>query len=177
MNPKLLLALALVLSSGLLGCTTVQSPRQDAVLYSTPSSASLQKIKIKRISLTGEQVAELASLPKDKTEFNSRWLVEEKPDTMRAGPWDTRLYIFDSADTNRCVRVELLDQAGYEIRHAWLNEKMLFIGVPWGRMAWTDSVLDTETLRFVYIEDGVYIRELDSQEGRESQKAFEPRKK
>ena len=176
MNPKLLLALALVLSSGLLGCTTVQSPRQDAVLYSTPSSASLQKIKIKRISLTGEQVAELASLPKDKTEFNSRWLVEEKPDTMRRA-LGYAAYIFDSADTNRCVRVELLDQAGYEIRHAWLNEKMLFIGVPWGRMAWTDSVLDTETLRFVYIEDGVYIRELDSQEGRESQKAFEPQKK
>ena len=117
-------------------------------------------------------------MPKDKTEFNSRWLVEEKPDKIDAPGLGIRGFIsLISADTNRCVRVELLDQAGYEIRHAWLNEKMLFIGVPWGRMAWTDSVLDTETLRFVYIEDGVYIRQLDSQEGRELQKAFEPRKK
>ena len=169
MNSKLLLCLALILSGGLLGCSTVQSPRQDAVSYSPPSSTSLQKIKIERVSLTGEQLAKLAFLPKEITEFGSRWLVEEKPDTMRAGPWDTRLYIFDSADTNRCVRVELLDHASYEIRQAWLNEKMLFVEVWLGRIAWTDFVLNTETLRFAYIEDGRYVETLEHQEARESQ--------
>jgi hypothetical protein len=168
MKFKILLCLALVLSGGLLGCTTVQLPRQGAVSYSPLSSASLQKIKVERISLAGEQLAERASLPKDKTEFDSRWLVERKPDTMHAGPWDTRLYIFDSADTNRCVRVELLDHASYEVRHAWLNEKMLFVEVPWGRIAWTDFVLDTETLHFAYIEDGVYNKMLEQQEKAES---------
>ena len=87
---------------------------------------------------------------------------------MRAGPWNTRLYIFDSADTNRCVRVELLDHAGYEIRHHWLNEKMLFVRVPWGRIAWTDFILNTETLRFAYIEDGMFTETLEQQEKAES---------
>ena len=168
MNFKFLLCLVLGLSGGLVGCSTVQLSRQDVVSYSPPSSDSLQKIKIERIFITGEQLSGLASLPKDKTEFGSRWLVEEKPDTMRAGPWITRLYIFDSADTNRCVRVELLDHAGYEVHHPWLSEKLLFVRVPWGRIAWTDFVLNTETLHFDYIEDGVYNEMLERQEEAES---------
>jgi hypothetical protein len=168
MNPKLILCLALVLSGGLLGCKTIQSRLPDAVSYSTPSSASLQKIKIDRIFLTGGQWDELAALPKDKTKFASRWLVEKKPDTSRAGPWDTRLYIFDSAGTNRCVRVELLDHASYDVRHSWLNEKMLFVEVSWGRIAWTDFVLDTETLHFAYIEDGTYVQMLYTEQEQES---------
>ena len=85
---------------------------------------------------------------------------------MRDGPWNTRLYIFDSADTNRCVRVELLDRAGYEVHHSWLNEKLLFVRVPWGRIAWTDFVLNTETLHFDYIEDGVYNEMLNARKSR-----------
>src|SRR5277367_421373 len=146
MKPKLILCLALVLGGGLFGCSTIQPMRQEAVSYSKPPSENLQKIKIKRISLTGEQLAKLALLPKDKTEFDSRWLVEEKPDTMRDAPWNTRLYIFNSADTNQCVRVELLDHASYDVRHTLLNDKMLFVEVYWGRIAWTDFILNTETL-------------------------------
>jgi hypothetical protein len=166
---KIILCLALVLSGGLFGCSTIEPTRQDAVSYSKPSSENLQKIKIERISLTSEQLAKLASLPKDKTEFGSWWLVEEKPDTMQAGPWNTRLYILNSTDTNQCVRVELLDDASYDVRHTWLNEKMLFVEVCWGRIAWTDFILNTETLRFAYIEDGFDYTMIEQQEGRESQ--------
>ncbi len=168
MNSKLLLGLALGLSGGLVGCSTVQLSRQDAVSYSPPSSDSLQKIKIEHVSLTSEQSARLDLLPEDKTEFGSRWLVEEKLDTMRGGPWNTQLYVFDSTDTNRCVRVELLDHAGYDIHHSWLNEKLLFVRVPWGRIAWTDFVLNTETLHFAYIEDGMFTETLEQQEEAES---------
>jgi hypothetical protein len=171
MKPKIILCLTLVLSGVLFGCsTTDNSSRRDIVSYSKPSSESLQKIKIERISLTGDQLAKLASLPKDKTEFGSRWLLKEKPDTMRDGPWSTRLYIFNSTDTNQCVQIELLDHASYDVRHIWLNEKMLFVEVCWGRIAWTDFILDTETLRFAYIEDGFDYSMIETQQERESQK-------
>jgi len=169
MKPKLILCLALVLSGGLFGCSTIEPTRPDAITYSKPSSESLQKIKIERISLTSEQLAKSVLLPKDKTEFGSRWLVEEKPDTMRDGPWNTRLYIFNSADTNQCVRVELLDHASYDVRHTWLNDKMLFVEVYWGRIAWTDFVLNTETLRFAYIEDDFDYTGIEPEQERESQ--------
>ena len=96
----------------------------------------------------------LKDLPKSKTDNGARWLVEEKPDTMRGGPWNTQLYIFDTAGTNDCVCVKLLDHAGADVHHIWLNDKMLFVKVWFGRIAWTDFVLDAETRRLVYIEDG-----------------------
>jgi len=172
MKPKLILCLALVLSGGLFGCSTVEPTRQETVTYSKPSSESLQKIKIERISLTGEQLAKLAleghGLQPEDERGSGPPLVEVWPDWTRAGPWNTRLYIFNSADTNRCVRVELLDHAAYEVRHTWLNEKMLFVRVYWGRIEWTDFVLDTKTLRFAYIEDGFYYRTIEQQEEAES---------
>jgi hypothetical protein len=51
----------------------------------------------------------------------------------------------------------------------WLNEKMLFVEVSWGGIAWTDFVLDTETLRFAYIEDGFDYTLIEQQQKRESQ--------
>lgn len=169
MKTKLLLGLALVLGGGFMGCTTVKPLQPEIISYSQPSAESLQNIKVTRIYLKAGQAALLASLPKDETEFGSQWLVEEKPDTMHSSPWNTRLYIFNSAETNRCIRIDLLDHADYEIRHAWLNEKMLFVRVPWGRIAWTDFILNTETLHFAYIEDGMYVETLEQQEAAESQ--------
>lgn len=165
---KLLLCLALLLGGGLVGCSTVEPIRQQAVIYSKPSSENLRKIKIERISPTNEQLAKSVVEPEDNRESGPPLLAEERPDWTRDGPWNTRLYIFNSADTNRCVCVELLDHGAYEVHHTWLNDKMLFVKVPWGRLAWTDIVLDTQTLRFDYIEDVMYIGTLEQQEAAES---------
>jgi hypothetical protein len=163
-----ILCLALVLSGGLSGCSTVEPPRQENVTYSKPSSENLQKIKIERISLTNEQLAKSVVEPEDKRENGSPLLAEERPVWTRDAPWNTRLYIFNSADTNRCVCVELLDHGAYEVHHTWLNNKMLFVKVPWGRLAETDFVLDTKTLRFAYIEDGFDYFTIEQQEEAES---------
>jgi hypothetical protein len=128
----------------------------------------LQKIRIERISFPNEQSAKLVVSPDDKRECGPPLLAEERPDWTRDGPWNTRLYIFNFADTNRCVCVELLDHGAYEVRHTWLNDKMLFVEVPWGRLAWTDFVLDAKTLRFAYIEDGFVSSVIEKQEEAES---------
>ncbi len=45
---------------------------------------------------------------------------------------------------------------------------MLFVKVPWGRLAETDFVLDTKTLRFAYIEDGFDYFTIEQQEEADS---------
>lgn len=155
--------LSIVLCLGLSACASQSlapshSLTQLPVSYSKPSSESLQKIKIERVSLTGEQLRELAALPKTTAEFGSRWLLEQRPDTMRPGPWTTRLYIFDATAGHQCVRVELIDHASYDVQRTWLNDKMLFVRVSWGRIVSTDFVLDAETLKFAYAEDANYFR-------------------
>lgn len=134
------------------------------VAYSKPASESLQKIKIERVSLSDEQFRKLAALAKTKPEFGSRWLVERRPDTKRPGPWTTRLYVFEATDARHCVRVELFDHASYDVRRSWLNDKMLFVRVWWGRMVSTDFVLDTETLRLTYAEDANHFKLVYPQE-------------
>ena len=161
--------LSIVLCLGLSACASQplapsHSLTQLPVSYSKPSSESLQKIKIERFSLTDEQLRELAALPKTTAEFGSRWLVEQRPDTMRPGPWTTRLYIFDATAGHQCVRVELTDHASYDVQRTWLNDKMLFVRVSWGRIVSTDFVLDTEAIRFAYVEDANYFRLVYSQE-------------
>ena len=176
MKSKITLCLVLVLSGVLFGCSIgFESRRQylvshesgersDILSYSKPSPETLRKIEIELVSLTKEQMRKLNALPKSRTDNGVRWLVEEKPDTRRDGPWNTQLYIFDTAGTNHCVRVELIDHASSSVDHTWLNDKMLFVKVWFGRIAWTDFVLDTETRRFVYIEDGRLDAVLDSQD-------------
>jgi hypothetical protein len=175
MKTKLIFCLALVLSGGLFGCSTTNEPirqhivshgsseRPDVLSYSKPSPETLRQIKVENISLTKEELNKLDALSKNQTENGVRWLVEEKPDTMRNGPWNTQIYIFNRDNTNHCVRVELIDHAG-SVDHTWLNDKMLFVRVWFGRIAWTDFILDTETRKFVYIEDGRLDAVLDSQE-------------
>lgn len=140
------------------------SSTQFPVAYSKPSLESLQKIRIERVSLTDEQFRELSALPKTTSGFGSRWLVEQRPDTMRPGPWTTRLYIFDATAAHHCVRVELTDHASYAVERTWLNDKMLFVRVWWGRIVSTDFALDTEAIRFSYAEDANYFRLVHSQE-------------
>lgn len=166
MKLKFLLCLAVILSGILSGCATKPQParqydvsrgtteRSDILSYSKASSNSMRQIIVTNISLSKVELDKLNSLPKNKTENGVRWLVEEKPDTMRNAPWNTRLYIFDNSDRNHCVLIELMDHGNGGVRYNWLNDKMLFVRVWFGRIAWTDFILNSESLRFSYIEDG-----------------------
>jgi len=168
MKSKLILCLALVLSGGLFGCsTTVGQSRQyisrpansdelpGVSWHEKPSPETLQKIKVARVSLTKDELNKLAVLPKDP-ENGALWLVEEDPDTLRDGPWKTDLYIFDNANTNHCVRIGLFDHVSGGVKHVWLNDKILFVEVWWGHIGYTDFILNVETLKFLYMEDGFY---------------------
>lgn len=165
MKVKLLLPLVLILTGILFGCSTAfESPRQylvshqsgerpDVLTYSKPGAETKRQIQIESMPLTEVQFRRLNALSRSGTENGVRWLVEEKPDTMRGGPWNTQIYILDQAVTNRCIRVALVDHSG-RVDHTWLNDKMLLVRVWFGRITWTDFVLDAETRRFVYIENG-----------------------
>ncbi len=155
MKLTIILCLALVLSGGLFGCsTTTQSSRQDDVTYSKASPDSLRQIKAERICFTPEQWQKLTGLPKTKSKFGVRWFAAEEPDTTREGPWVTRISIFRGGETNHCIRLELSNHISAGVRPSWINEKLLFVNVWWGRIAWTDFIVNTQTLHFDYIEDG-----------------------
>jgi hypothetical protein len=121
--------------------------------YGQPSPDTLRNIKIHRHTLTETELKRLKLLQKDPADSAS-WLVEEDPDTTHPGRWKTTLYVFENTDTNHCVQIELTNHVSAGVKHEWLNDKILFVEVWWGHIGFTDLILNTETLRVLYMEDG-----------------------
>jgi hypothetical protein len=83
------------------------------------------------------------------------WFAEDPPDRMRPGPWTTRLLVFN--ERRALAQLSFVDYGG-AMQVSWVNEKLLFIRVWWGRIVATDLIFDVETGRFVYrevLEDGL----------------------
>jgi hypothetical protein len=83
----------------------------------------------------------------------TRWLVAVEPDFTRPGPWDTTLAVFGNPTGAEMLRVKFADHSNYGVRTTWLNEKLVFVQVWWGRIASSDLVLDVERGALLYAED------------------------
>ena len=82
---------------------------------------------------------------------HTRWLVEVVPDTMKPGPWTTRVYVgADDSDPN--VELSFVDESNGGVDARWLNEKLIFGEVWWGRIYATDFIFDVEQRKFSYRE-------------------------
>ncbi|MEN3974702.1 hypothetical protein [Emcibacter sp. SYSU 3D8] len=73
-----------------------------------------------------------------------------QPDTARPGPWNAVLV----ADTERPGRVSLfLRDVAQPIAPRWINEKLIFLRVAWGRTVFSDLLLDVEQAKVIYHEE------------------------
>ena len=143
------------------GCKTApRDARVDSsgVSYSQPSRESLERLTVRRIAIDDSAAARIATLTRTNSPWGSRWVACEPADTMRDGPWTTRLYIFAENDRDHCVEIEARDHANYGVSYEWLNDRLLFVRCWWGRIVSTDFVLDTETARIICIQDSDYSK-------------------
>lgn len=75
------------------------------------------------------------------------------PDTTRDGPWGAALIV----DVERQNRPTLLfENVAQPIQPRWLNEKLIFLRVAWGRIVFSDLILDVEAKKLVYNEIAEY---------------------
>jgi hypothetical protein len=84
-----------------------------------------------------------------------RWLVQTRPDSTRPGPWTTTIVI-GTSHHGKASKLSLIDHTSGGVRVQWLNEKLLFVQVWWGRIVSTDLVLDAEHRTFLYQERANY---------------------
>jgi len=76
----------------------------------------------------------------------------EAPDTSVPGPWRASVRI----DHERPQLLELgLEDVAGTVHPRWVNEKLLFVRVPWGRLQMSDLVLDVESGEIVHHEVAV----------------------
>jgi hypothetical protein len=76
-----------------------------------------------------------------------------QPETAEPGPWGAGLIV----DTEQPQRPTLLfEQVAQPIEPRWINEKLIYVRVVWGRVAYSDLILDVEQPALIYHEQAIY---------------------
>jgi hypothetical protein len=75
------------------------------------------------------------------------------PDTSKEGPWGAGIII----DVERKTRPTLVfENVAQPIHPRWLSEKLVFVRVAWGRIAFSDLIFDVENREIVYHQEARY---------------------
>jgi hypothetical protein len=87
-------------------------------------------------------------------------LLVDKADMMKAAPWTTRVYVVTHSPVANGVILTVRDHGNGGVRATWLNEKLVFLQVWWGRIRSTDLVLDVGLGKWIYAENADYMADL-----------------
>jgi hypothetical protein len=131
----------------------------DAVFYSAPTAVPLKERLI--ISRTKSELPQKAPGEMERTEKSSpqgtaRVIFIDQPDFMKTGPWNTKLAIVGNEAHPIDLTIDFRDHGNGGVTVHWLNEKLLFIRVWWGRIVSTDLVLDVDSGNPIYSEEASY---------------------
>jgi hypothetical protein len=111
----------------------------------------------KRINLT--RVDGSAKVPASENRVYSpqgnRWFINASPDYSKSGPRSTTLYIGNRAGGVGALQATFTDD-DKDFAVSWINDKLLFIQVWWGRIASSDLILDVDKGIFLYDEFAHY---------------------
>ncbi|MEW6169976.1 MAG: hypothetical protein AB1472_00200 [Candidatus Omnitrophota bacterium] len=72
----------------------------------------------------------------------AHWFVLSLPDYLKDDPWSTTLKIYNEKDY--LIQIKLIDHNNYAPKAKWINEKLLYIEVWWGRIKGSYLIFDVE---------------------------------
>jgi hypothetical protein len=127
------------------GCDTAK------VQYSPVEDKYMDNIKV-------QAVTELQAPDNAEKQFSPQktiWLYADQPDYQKNGPWTTTV-IIRSSDGHTLRKLTFLDHGSGGVKLEWLNERLLFGRVWWGRILSTDFVLDVQNREFIYQQNAYY---------------------
>lgn len=130
----------------------------DVVNYAPPASVLLkERIVIRKATDTvvpSPAITEGAE--KSSPQGTARLIFLDQPNVMKKGPWNTKARIVGNKAHSVDLMIEFRDHANQAVHADWLNEKLLFLRVWWGRLVSTDLILNVETGVPVYAEEASY---------------------
>lgn len=126
------------------------------VLYGPPDAEALRNLELiaDSQSESGPDATQLE--PAVATPGGTRRFRLLKPDTMKDGPWQTMIYLYDGADLAPALLVRVSNHKSHGVQARWINEKLLHIVAFWGRIGSTEFILDFEKRKWIYAEDAHY---------------------
>jgi hypothetical protein len=121
------------------------------VQYSPVEDKYLDKIKIQAV--TELQVPDDAE--KQFSPQRTIWLYADEPNSQKDGPWTTTALV-RSSDGHTLRKLTFIGHGTGGVKLDWLNERLLFGRVWWGRILSTDFILDIQNREFIYQQNAYY---------------------
>ena len=87
---------------------------------------------------------------------HSRFLIVRSPDFSMPGPWATEIRILNVEGDEAPLVLTFTDHADGGVDIHWVNEKLIYGSVWWGRIVSTDFIFDVDSQKFVYREMANY---------------------
>jgi hypothetical protein len=100
--------------------------------------------------------APLVKADKEFSPQHTRHRTVGKPDFSRPGPWTTVVWIRDAAVKETPVVLTFEEHASGGVNLHWLNEKLIYASVWWGRIVSTDFIFDVQSRKSIYGEMANY---------------------
>jgi hypothetical protein len=112
----------------------------------------------KKIILSETKDSSEAPSAKDKkwSPQGTRYLLLQSADFNKPGPWTTTVFIGGAGLNGRLLKLSLIDHESGGVQVQWLNEKLLFVDVWWGRIVSVDLIVDINSRTFLYKEMAEY---------------------
>ena len=106
--------------------------------------------------VVGRDLAAVTGSEHHKSPNKAYFYMIEGSSTENPGPWNAIVSIHN--ERKGLLQVVIKDHSQYPVDVRWVNEKLLFIRVWWGRVLGTDLILDVEKESEVFremVHDGV----------------------
>ena len=134
------------LSSGWPSHTTPDKWKKPRVFHTTVDERYSERVLVWR--------APLARVANEKVFSPNKayWYSVTEPDTMKPGPYKLRIDIYNEREY--LVRLDMLNIYGNFKPHVkWINEKLLYVQVWWGRVKGVDLIFDVENEQVIHKEN------------------------
>jgi hypothetical protein len=86
---------------------------------------------------------------------HTSWQARVEPNYANEGPWTTTIYL-DLQEAQPPLKITFVNHANGGAEIQWMNEKLIFGRVWWGRIVSTDFIFDASTREFIYREMAQY---------------------
>ena len=88
---------------------------------------------------------------------NAYWYAVQGADYTKVGPYSTNILIYNERK-GYLIDLQLIEHSQYEPNIKWINEKLIYVDVWWGRILGSSIIFDVEKEQIIYKEmmhDGV----------------------
>jgi hypothetical protein len=147
------LLLGAALATGIAAQEQAPCLELDRVQYSEPRQLLVDRIAIEPGTAVGGRFPALRRFEEVGSPHGTARALVSPPDFSQPGPWTTVLAVRGNLARPLELLITVRDHGSGGVTVRWLNERLLWMRVWWGRIVASELLLDVETARSIYYQE------------------------